>query len=148
MGANKIHLDAEQVALSPGQVECGAQNDLWDAPPANVTSTARFSSRLLQAGRDLQFDDDVVVAEPGFRQPYVQIRGDFRVSLSQGPNIREDGEDGRLVEGKLGVIIPHSCFPDPLPVLGVRKGRFSQDVQPVMQFHLDQDGWHFVRLVH
>ena len=76
------------------------------------------------------------MAEPGFRQPYVQIRGDFRCSLSRGPNIREDGEDGRLVEGKLGVIIPHSCFPDPLPVFGVRKGRFSQDVQPVMEFRL------------
>ena len=46
------------------------------------------------------------------------------------------------------VIIPHMCFPDPLPLLGVRKGRFSQDVHPVMQFRLLNDGWHFGKLVH
>jgi hypothetical protein len=147
MSTAPIHLDAEQVTLTQGQVECGAQYDLWEPPPPNVTSTARFSARLLQAGRDLHFDDDVVVAEPGFHQPYVQVRGDFMMQLDN-PNIHGEGADGRLVEGKLGVIIPHQCFNDPLPVLGVRKGHFTQDAQPVMEFHLDPDGWHFVKLVH
>lgn len=148
MTAGPIHLEAEQVSLTTGQVECGAQYDLWDPPPANIQNGMRVSARLLQAGSDLHFGDDVVVAEPGFHSPYVQVRGDFMLQLPIDMNVREDGPDGRLVEGKLAVIIPHQCFTDPLPILGVRKGRFSQDVQPVMQFQLDNDGWHFVKLVH
>jgi hypothetical protein len=147
MAVAPIHLDAEQVSLTLGQVECGAQYDLWDPPPANILPNTRASARLLQAGRDLHFDDDVVVSEPGFRSPYVQVRGDFMLQLID-PTVREDGPDGRLVDGKLVVLIQHQCFMDPLPIMGVRKGRFSQDVQPVMQFNLDSDGWHFVKLVH
>jgi hypothetical protein len=33
-------------------------------------------------------------------------------------------------------------------VLGVRKGRFSQDVNPVLDFRLLADGWHFNKLMH
>jgi len=32
--------------------------------------------------------------------------------------------------------------------LGVRKGRFTQDATPVMEFRLQNDGWHFIKLVH
>ena len=107
----------------------------------------RSVARLLPAGRALHFDDDVVVAEPGYRQPYVQIRGEFMLQLGDA-NIKDEGSDGRLVDGKLMVLIPHMCFSDPLPVLGVRKGKFSEDVNPVMEFRLLNDGWHFSKLVH
>jgi len=147
MSSAPIHLDAEQVTLTLSQFECGVQYDLWD-PPGTATAGARTSARLEQAGRDLHFDDDVVVSEPGFRQPYVQVRGDFMMQLADGPTVRDDGPDGRLVDGKLLVIIPHMCFADPLPVLGVRKGHFTSDVPPVMQFRLLQDGWHFTKLIH
>jgi hypothetical protein len=147
MSSAPIHLDAEQVSLTLSQFECGVQYDLWD-PPGTATAGSRTSARLEQAGRDLHFDDDVVVSEPGFRQPYVQVRGDFMMQLADGPTVRDDGPDGRLVDGKLMVIIPHMCFADPLPVLGVRKGHFTSDVPPVMQFRLLQDGWHFTKLVH
>jgi hypothetical protein len=70
------------------------------------------------------------------------------LQLADGPTIKDEGSDGRLVEGKLLVIIPHMCFPDPLPILGVRKGRFSQDALPVLEFRLLNDGWHFSKLVH
>jgi hypothetical protein len=146
MAAGPIHLDAEQVSLNQTQFECGVQYDLWDPPGA--LSGDRTSARLEQAGRDLHFSDDVVVSEPGFHAPYVQVRGDFMMQLADGPVVREDGSDGRLVEGRLMAIIPHMCFPDALPVLGVRKGRFNQDAPPVMQFRLMQDGWHFTKLVH
>lgn len=146
MATHLIHLDAEQVSLTSQQVDCGAQNDLWD-PPGPVLQ-GRSVARLLGAGRDLHFDDDVMYAEPGYSQPYVQIRGDFMTQLADGPSIKDEGSDGRLVEGKLMVIIPHMCFSDPLPILGVRKGRFSQDANPVMEFHLLDDGWHFTKLVH
>jgi hypothetical protein len=146
MATGPIHLDAEQVTLTGQQLDCGTQNDLWD-PPGKLMQE-RSSAHLLAAGRALQFDDDVVVAEPGYHQPYVQIRGDFMLQLADGPSIRDEGSDGRLVEGKLMVIIPHMCFSDPLPILGVRKGRFSQEALPVMEFHLLNDGWHFTKLVH
>lgn len=143
-----IHLDAEWVSLSYGQVECGVQYDLWDPPSTPLAQGERTTARLEQAGRDLHFDDDVVVSEAGYRSPYAQVRGDFTLQLADGPTIREDGSDGRLVEGKLMVVIPQTCFSDPLPVMGVRKGRFSQDALPVMQFRLLQDGWHFTKLIH
>jgi hypothetical protein len=146
MASSPIHLDAEQVSLTPTQFECGVQYDLWDPPGA--AAGERTYARLEQAGRDLHFGDDVVVAEPGFHAPYVQVRGDFMMQLADGPSVRDDGSDGRLVEGKLMVIIPQMCFTDPLPVLGVRKGKFTQDTPPVMQFRLLQDGWHFTKLVH
>ncbi len=134
MSSSPIHLDAEQVTLTLSQFECGVQYDLWD-PPGPV-NPQRTTARLEQAGRDLHFDDDVVVSEPGFHQPYVQVRGDFMMQLADGPTIRDDGPDGRLVDGRLTVIIPHMCFSDPLPVLGVRKGTFSQDINPVLQFKI------------
>jgi hypothetical protein len=146
MAAVPIHLDAEQVTLTGSQLDCGVQNDLWEMPSPLVQE--RSVSRILAAGKALHFDDDVVVAEPGYHQPYVQIRGDFMLQLGDIPNIKDDGPDGKLVEGRLAVIIPNTCFSDPLPILGVRKGRFSQDVNPVMDFRLLNDGWHFNKLVH
>jgi hypothetical protein len=149
LAAVPIHLDAEQVMLTAQQVECGVQNDLWDPPSTALPGAAVEHSvaRLLAAGKELHFDDDVIVAEPGYRQPYVQIRGNFMLQLGD-TNIKEEGSDGRLVDGKLVVLIPHMCFSDPLPVLGVRKGKFSEDVNPVMEFRLLNDGWHFMKLVH
>jgi hypothetical protein len=150
LAAAPVHLDAEQVMLSSQQVECGAQNDLWEQPSASNTPGALEHSfaRLLPAGKALHFDDDVIVSEPGYHQPYVQIRGDFMLQLAEGPSIRNEGSDGRLVEGKLLVNIPHMCFSDGLPVLGVRKGKFSEDALPVMEYSLENDGWHFKKLVH
>ena len=99
MSSSPIHLDAEQVSLTPSQFECGVQYDLWD-PPGPSTGEVT-SARLEQAGRDLHFSDDVVVSEPGFRTPYVQVRGDFMMTLADGPSVHDDGPDGRLVDGKL-----------------------------------------------
>ena len=45
-------------------------------------------------------------------------------------------------------MINHMCFPDPLPVMGVRKGRFNQDAPVMLHFELDGDGWHFDKLIH
>jgi len=109
IAAVPIHLDAEWVTLSFPQVECGAQNDLWEQP--GQARQEHAAARLLAAGKELHFDDDVVVAEPGYSQPYVQIRGDFRLQLAAGPSIRDDGADGRIVEGKLGLSSPIPASP-------------------------------------
>ena len=146
IAAAPIHLDAEQVSLTGQQLDCGIQNDLWESP--GPIQQERSVSRILAAGKALHFDDDVVVTETGYRQPYVQIRGDFMLQLADSPNIKDEGPDGKRVEGKLTVTIPHMCFADPLPILGVRKGKFSQDASPVLEFRLLNDGWHFVKLAH
>jgi len=146
LAAVPIHLDAEQVTVTMQQVECGVQNDLWERPGPVVQE--RSFARLLGPGKALHFDDDVVVAEPGYHQPYAQLRGDFMLMLGDSPTIKDEGSDGRLVESKVMVVIPNTCFPEPLPLLGVRKGRFSQDALPVVEFQLLKDGWHFARIVH
>jgi hypothetical protein len=146
MGVAPIRMDAEQVMLTFQQVECGVTSDLWEAPGPLMLE--RSVARILAAGKELHFDDDVIVNEPGYRQPYVQIRGDFMMQLGDVNSIKEEGSDGRLVDGKLFVIIPHTCFADPLPVLGVRKGKFSEDVNPLLEFRLLNDGWHFSKLAH
>ncbi len=150
ISSGPIHLDAEQVTLTQAQVDCGVQNELWDQPSGGggVVGAPHVTARLLPAGRDLHFDDDVVVSEPGFSRPYAQIRGEFMMQLADGPTIRDEGSDSKLVEGKLMVIIPHTCFSDPLPLLGVRKGRFTQDALPILEFHLGNNGWQFEKLVH
>jgi len=150
MGARPLRLDAEQVSLTGQQFDCGVQNDLWDAPSGSVVpgSTERSVAHLLAAGKALHFDDDVVVAEPGYHQPYVQIRGDFMLQLGDVGTIKDIDPDTKEADGKLAVIVPNMCFPDPLPVLGVRKGKFSQDVNPVMQFRYVDNNWQFTKLVH
>lgn len=150
ISSGPIHLDAEQVTLTQSQVDCGVEKDLWEQPSGGggVVGATHTTARLLPAGRDLHFDDDVVVSEPGFSRPYVQVRGDFMAQLADGPSIRDDGPDGKQVEGKLVIMIPHPCFGGPLPLLGVRKGRFTQDASPVLEFRLGNNGWQFEKLVH
>lgn len=140
-----VHLDAEQVVLNSTQLDCGIQNELWD-PPMQVAN--RTLCHLTDRGRGLKFDDDVVVLEPDNHQPYVQIRGDFKMQLINPSGIRDDGPGAKLLDGKLVAFIQHSCFPEPLPVMGVRRGKFSQDAAPVLRFTLENDGWHFDRIVH
>ena len=144
--ANPVRLDAEQVMLTVSQVDCGVQNELWEAPHQLNEGTARAS--LLAAGRALKFDDDVSVAEPGYRQPYVQIRGEFPLGVIEILNSRDGPEkETKLVDVRVGPKIDHPCFPGPLPMLGLRKGRFSEDYPPVILFRLD-NGWQLEKFVH
>jgi len=138
-----MHLDAEYVVLNSQQFQCGVENDLWDAAAGN--GERRFA-HLTQKARDLKFSDDVSVGD--MNRPYAQIRGDFRLAVAEITNDKEGPEQNtRLVQTKVGVVIPHSCFPDPLPIMGVKKGNFTQDSSPVISFHYD-NGWQIDRFVH
>jgi hypothetical protein len=140
---NPMKLDAEYVMLSQGEFDCGVQNDLWEASASNGS---RSTARLLQKGRDLKFSDDVSLGD--MRRPYVQIRGDFSLGAVEVSADHEGPEAGtKLVEAKVGAIIPHTCFPNPLQIMGVRKGTFSQDVPPVLLFRL-ANNWQFDGFVH
>lgn len=140
-----LHLDAEYVTLTPQQVECGVENDLWD-PPFDSGQREHRVARLRQAGRDLKFADDVSIGD--MPRPYVQIRGDFNLAVNEISSDKAGPEPNtRLVTAKLGVPIQHSCFGDPLPLMGVRKGNFTQDVSPVLFFRYN-NAWTLERVVH
>jgi hypothetical protein len=146
--ASPIRLDGEQVVLNNSQVDCGAQADLWDAPQQQ--GVTRSTAHITPVGRSLKFDDDVAVTEPGHGKPYVQVRGEFPVQVLQIVDIR-DGEDQneKLVEVRLGIQVSHNCFPQPLPLMGVRKGKFSQDINPVVRLRLQaNNNWVVDRLMH
>jgi hypothetical protein len=144
--AAPVRLDAEQVMLGRAEIDCGIQNELWGPP--NPPNQGRSICPLTPAGRALKFDDDVVFTEPGYRSSYVQIRGAFPLGVISIENTKDGPEkDSKLVELKVGVRIDHACFPNPLPIMGLRKGQFSQDYNPVVLFRLD-GGWQMDKFIH
>jgi hypothetical protein len=77
LGAEPMTLDAEQVMLSLMQFDCGLRADLWEAP--RVVSPEKSVAALTVNGKALNFEDEVLVKDSGYRQPYVQVRGKFEV---------------------------------------------------------------------
>src|SRR5579885_1534576 len=69
--ATPVKVEAEQVMLASGEVDCGVRSELWEAP--GTPNQGRSFCRLLPAGRALQFEDDVVYTDPGYRSSYVQV---------------------------------------------------------------------------
>jgi hypothetical protein len=140
-----VDLDGEQVSLTSMQVDCGVQAELWE--PLSQVSQDRTTARLNAKARELKFNDDVVL-ESRYHQPYVQVRGPF--SLQVDVISVEDGEVNgtKIVEAKAAVKITHSCFPNPLPIMGVKKGNFQENLPVSFEFRLYDDGWRVQRLVH
>lgn len=145
--AAPLRVDAEQVMLTGIEVDCGVRAELWGAP--TDPNQGRSICPLLPAGRALQFDDDVVYTEPGQQTSYVQIRGKFPLTVIEMVSAK-DGPEGntKLVASKVGVRVENSCFPNPLPIMGVRKGQFNQDDPPVLQFRLNGEDWQMEKFVH
>jgi hypothetical protein len=138
-----VRLDAEYVMLTPQQVECGVQNDLWEQP---VQTGKLGTGRLTAAGRELKFSDDVSIGD--LRSPYVQIRGEFPMKYFEAPTVRDGRDpDQKLADSKVGVIIQHTCFPNPLPMMGVKKGKFVQDTGPIFVFR-NNNGWVLDSVLH
>jgi hypothetical protein len=141
-----IALDGEQIMVTEGQIECGVQSELWDRQQLGPN---RAVARLNQPGRDLHFGDDVVMGEVGMHSPYVQVRGTFQLRMSDFGNVRADGEKFKLVDVRVGVEIPQTCFQSPLPqLMAVRRGRFTQDAMPTFRFRLEGNSWVFDRIQH
>jgi hypothetical protein len=143
--AGPIKLDVEQVTLTTAQLQCGAQSELWDAP-AEV-SQGRTAARLTDKGRELNFTDDPVI-EPS-HQPYAQVRGAFFMQMEDASSVRDGEEKGtKVVDAKVGIKITHTCFPNLLPLMGVKRGNFREDTPPSFLFRLADDGWHFEKVIH
>jgi len=141
-----LRLDAEYVILTQGQYECGLQEELWEPPSHAIIPGQPGTGRLTQKGRDLKFSDDVMLGDK--RYPYVQVRGDFSLFVNEITSDRAGADEfTRFVETKLAVVIPHSCFPNPLPLMGVKKGQFTQDYSPILQFRYN-NGWTIESIVH
>lgn len=146
IGRSPVRLDGEQVMLTRQQVDCGANSDLWETP--QFFGEERATAHLSAGGRALKFDDDVTLFEPGQSKPSVQVRGEFPLQVLEIVNTRDDEPGVKLVEVKLGVNVTHSCFSTPLRLMGVRKGKFSQDVNPVVRLKQDGSSWVVDRLMH
>ncbi|MBI4910722.1 MAG: hypothetical protein HY820_44320 [Acidobacteria bacterium] len=141
-----MKLEAEQVTLTPKQFECGLKEELWEQ--ASEKFGERTIARLTAQARALKFDDEVTVSEPGFKLSYVQVRGELPVKMTEYISANERTKDVWDATAKLGVVIQHACFDKPLPLMGVRKGKFSQDAQPVFQFQKHGEDWKATQLVH
>jgi len=126
---------------------------LWDAPSSiggaagAIGGGGRFVSRLQQKGRDLNFTDDVTSGDPDFGSPYTQVRGKFPLQLLQVVAIQDgDDKNTKIVQARVGIKVTHTCFDSPLPIMGIRKGKYSDDLPVTLQFDLDDNGWHLTKL--
>ena len=68
----------------------------------------------MPAGRGLQFDDDVVFTEDGYRSPYVQVRGTFPLGVLEIISTKDGPEKNtKLVELTAGSrCLPRSPRPE------------------------------------
>ena len=141
-----FQLDSEQVDMTPTELACGVNSDLWGAP---VIGSDRTVSHLEQKGRDLNFTDDISSDEVGHQWPYTQVRGKFPLQLDQVISI-QDGDDRntKIVQARVGVKIANPCLDTPLYILGVRKGQYRDDLPATLQFERYDEGWHLTKIVH
>jgi hypothetical protein len=135
-----LDLSNEQVVLNESQLDCGTKNELWDPPSGNM-------ARLTQKGRDLHFTDDVRLNDPDIRQPYTQVSGKFPVQVADVTKIR-DTDGAKLAEVRLGIMVAHECFTSPLPLMGVRKGKFTPEAPVVFRFKGSDKEFTFDKLMH
>jgi len=134
------NLSNEQVTLNESQLDCGTRNEYWEPPNGNV-------ARLLQKGRDLKFTDDVRLNDPEIHSAYIQVSGTFPVSVTDVSKLRDD-KGYKLADVKLGIVISNECFTSPLPLMGVRKGKFSPDAPVVFRFQGSGKEWSLDKLMH
>jgi hypothetical protein len=144
--ANTVKLEGEQVTITPMQLDCGVQSELWETP--TQVSQDRTTARLTSKGRDLNFSDDPAI-EPNFHQSHAQVRGMFSLKVGQVSGIRNGETNGtKLVDAKAGIKVPDGCFPNPLPIMGVKHGDFREDMPVSFLFRQSDDGWRLEKVVH
>ncbi len=143
----QLQLDNEQVSLNSSQLSCGVDDDLWEGTqPAESSQPGIY--RLTEKGRALQFSDDVYVNDPGYPSPFVQVRGKFYIQADRVVTIDTTSDGDKLVQAVLGVKIAHPCFTTPLPLMGIKKGKFTPDFAPTLKFENGEEGWWPTELVH
>ncbi len=144
--AEPFQLDSEQVSMNLAQLDCGAGEDLWEAPR---NSGDRSFSRLEAKGHNLNLTDDVYSGDSEYPNPYTQVRGKFALQVDQVISIK-DGEDKdtKIVQAKVGVKIADPCFNTPLAIMGIRKDKYSADLPVTLRYERYDTGWHLVKILH
>jgi hypothetical protein len=141
-----FNLESEEVTLTNSEVGCGVENDLWEAP---VEAPDRMVARLTQKARDLNFTDDISIGETDYPQPHAQMRGNVALTLTQTLSIADGQEQGtKIVQARIQVVVPHPCFPAPLPIMGIRRSRPAQGLAPTVEFGYTNDGWRLEKFIH
>ena len=135
-----LDLSNEQVILNDSQLDCGTKNDLWLPPNGNMAT-------LTDKGRALKFTDDIRLNDPDIHQPYTQVNGRFPVQVSDVSKVR-DTDGGKLADVKLGIVVTHECFTTPLPLMGIRKGKFTPEAPVVFRFKGSDKEFTFDKLMH
>ena len=133
-------LSNEQVTFSESQLDCGTKSELWEPPNGNV-------ARLLQKGRDLKFTDDVRLNDPEIHAAYTQVSGTFPVAVTDVSKLRDD-KGYKLVDVRLGIVITNECFTTPLPLMGIKKGKFTPEAPVVFRFQGAGKEWSLDKLMH
>ena len=142
--SSTVKLGGEQVLISPDQISCGERKGLW---VVDQQESGEGIGRLQPAGRALMFSDDVRMGDHRFSNPYVQLRGTFDVKVSKIVTIADENESSKVIEVKLGIIVKHPCFTEPLPLLGIDRGDFSQDAPPRLLLKMKGD-WTVDQVLH
>ena len=140
-----VKFESEQVAMTPEQLACGVQNELFGEVDL---SAPRKVAPLLERGRALGFTDDVSVGEYGRERPNTQVRGTFPVVIKQVVNIKDHQNGAKRVEVWAGLRIEHTCFGGPLQIMGVRRGALSEAAPAAFEFARAQGGWRLVQILH
>jgi hypothetical protein len=138
-----LPLRGEQVVLTPEQVKCGEKARLWIVEQIEGAGAV---ARLEPAGREL-FGDDVRMGDRRYSGPVAQVLGDGKLKIKKISNVTLDGTSEKVVTASAGVEVKHSCFPAPLPLLGIDRGDFSQDAE--VRIHMRNDGgWRADQVLH
>ena len=141
-----FNLESEEVTLTNAQIGCGVENELWDSP---VEVPDRMVARLTQKARDLNFTDDISINEAGYSLPHTQMRGKVALAANQVLSIADGQEQGtKIVQAQIQVIVPHPCFPAPLPIMGFKRSRPTQGLAPTVEFDYTNDGWRLEKFIH
>lgn len=144
--SSPVQLDSEQVTLTQAQVDCGVDRELWDTP---VQVSDRSVAHLRQSARDLGFSDDVSLYEPGYNLPYAQMRGKFMLRVEALIETKDGpGEGYKTSVAQVRVKVPNDCFGGDLPIMGIRKGQFNQNLPVTLVFALGDKGWYVDHFVH
>lgn len=133
-------LSNEQVTFNDSQLDCGTKNELWEPPNGNL-------ARLLQKGRDLKFTDDVRLNDPEIHAAYTQVSGTFPVAVSDVSKLRDD-KGYKLADVRLGIVVANECFTTPLPLMGVKRGKFTPEAPVVFRFQGAGKEWSLDKLMH
>jgi hypothetical protein len=142
--SSKIPLSGEQALITPEQVLCGEKKGLWIIDQRDGGGAL---GRLTDAGRALEFGDDVRMGDYRFTNPTVQLHGNFNVKVQKFVKLTDENPTVKVAEAKLGVIVKHECFEKPLSLLGIDRGDFSEEAAPRVRFR-QHNGWTPDQILH